>query len=127
MEQYFILSESKFSYIKNRLDDIIETYNELDIMTENILNTYDKQNISETISETNNIETEKKYIDIFNIPEAKEIYAELSESVKILKNICKKRIQQQCEHSIVKDSIDIAQEKSQQITYCEKCEQTFTQ
>jgi hypothetical protein len=52
-------------------------------------------------------------------------FIEKQKHIKTLKEICNKKIEELCTHTIVEDFIDISPDKSQKIKYCSICEYTI--
>jgi hypothetical protein len=108
MDIYSELS-SHINYIKTSKNTFIK----INTNIQNLNNDYFLTNCSSTLF--------NEYINIFNNNES---YNELIDNLETLKLFFKEKIQTTCHHCWVTDYIDIGQETSQQICYCNKCEIT---
>jgi hypothetical protein len=98
-------------------------------------NSYDKMlyELDILINIQNNIENyinnETNFFNItsdeLSIHNNMHFFIEKQKHIKTLKEICNKKIEELCSHTIVEDLIDISPDKSQKIKYCSICEYTI--
>jgi len=97
-------------------------------------NSYDKiiQNLDHTITIFEEIdacikEEEKKIkpdIVLSNQIHNKLFFIERKKHIKLLRDICDKKMMGLCSHEFIEDTIDITLDRSQNIRYCSICEYT---
>jgi hypothetical protein len=105
--EYYLLSRKKYDSIINYLKEIIENYNDIFSYTTEL-----------DIDEGNTM------LDCFQPNVHKDQMTNKLIVVSHLRHICEENIQKLCIHEFVNDTIDIGQERSQNITYCKVCEYT---
>ena len=106
---YFLFLKKKYGNILQNLNEISNSYQEI--------NSY----------EENEIENEKKTEFFQDNKTAKQelfFYKEQIQNIENQINNITTHIQNNCEHHFIRDLIDISPEKSQHITYCIICEKT---
>ena len=107
--EYFLHCKDKQEIIKVHLKEIIHTYDDL----------IKKAETQPTQNEYNKDEDINLFITI------QESYIKnLNETIAFCEALDKIITQTLCDHNYITDLIDITPEKSQNISYCQKCEHT---
>jgi hypothetical protein len=105
--EYYLLCKKKYDNIINYLKEIIENYNDIFSYTTEL-----------------NIDEVETMMDCFQPIVHKDQITNKLVAVSHMRDICEKNIQKLCIHEFVNDTVDIGQERSQNITYCKVCEYT---
>ena len=107
------MSVNYYLFCKNSYDKIISNL-------ENIINTF--EDIDEITKEEKDLLQSE--ILLSKQRNNKNFFNSKKKDMQILRNLCKKKILQLCEHNFIEDTIDITPDKSITIKYCEICEYT---
>ena len=107
------MSVNYYLFCKKSYDKIISDL-------ENILS------IFEEIDEFANEETEllKSDVVLSSQTHNKIFFYSRKEHMEVLRDVCKNRLIEKCEHEFVEDTIDIDPDRSKNIRYCKICEYT---
>lgn len=98
--EYYLFSKKKYEEILFHLDEIIETYHYLNIIE------YEDKN------------------KLFNVDKNKNFFIGRKNEIIEYISKCNYNIKKLCNHIFVEDYIDISEEKSKKIKYCQICEYT---
>jgi hypothetical protein len=104
--KYYLFCREKYEQIIANLNDIIDSYQQIDNFTTNQENINNIEFISYELIDYDN--------DII-------FFTEKKQHIIKLKNICTTKIEQLCDHEFEDDLIDILPDKSMNIKYCRIC------
>ena len=103
---YYLFCRNSYDKIIQNLDDTITIFEQIDIC----------------IKEEENLV--KSDIVLSNQIHNKLFFIERKTDIKLLRDMCDKKMMGLCRHEFVEDTIDITPDKSQNIRYCSICEYT---
>lgn len=102
--EFYLCNRRAYNTILNELQYIINIYNEIEEVHEEICN--------DSLDQTFNPSSEKNF------------FIEKEQKINELIDICNCKVLELCCHEFIDDMIDITPEKSEYITYCKICEFT---
>jgi len=104
---YYLFCRNSYDKIIKELDYIISALEEIDVYKE-----------EEEESQTN------PYIILDNQSHDKVFFSSRKQHMQLLRDTYNKKIEEMCNHTFIKDTIDITPDRSQNIKYCSICEYT---